>query len=315
MAGAELTRVESAAIISGLRDRASAATRGRVTNRDFSLCGKAFRVRLASEQLLDPVCRPLERLAAEPGRDPQLRISVWSDATLPVPAGLPPGARVRASDDEWSFAECEAQSVTGFDAQAGEGWCWVCEGAPFPNEAAPLGGILWAWLAAGGAALAHGSAVGNATGAVLLAGPFAAGKTTAMTAGLSAGLKCVADDVCVLAERDGTMTVAGIFGSVQTGPRIGEKTTDLLPADQLLADAPLRAVAVLERSGAARPALAPITGAAALAALAPASMLWSPGPREATFSSLARAIDGVPCFAFDPGPAPAETAAAIRSLL
>jgi hypothetical protein len=84
---------------------------------------------------------------------------------------------------------------------------------------------------------------------------------------------------------------------------------------KLLRQAPLRAVAVARVSGRRDTESHPVSPAAALAALAPSTLVQLVGSDRWAFGRLARAVRAVPCHRLDVGTDPTQVPDVLRSLL
>jgi hypothetical protein len=203
----------------------------------------------------------------------------------------PPPVRVRYQPD--------LRALLAYDRRAGLAWyeAAAADGLPWWETGAPLRSLL-AWvLVDHGRALVHGAAVGDRSGAVLLVGRGGSGKSTTALAALDAGFGYLGDDYCVLdpgpPPRVHSLYATGKVtpATLATFPRLAahvlnpDRAPDdkalVLPAlahpDALVEEAPLAAVVVPEIRDVDEAAVEPIGRAAALAALAPSTILQLPG--------------------------------------
>jgi hypothetical protein len=237
-------------------------------------------------------------------------------------AGGPPpwgsGADVRrwSGDDALRFIQSGEDWLDALDAPRAIGHVWLRSLDRAPHvRVAPLSPILAAWLPSRGAMHAHAGAVGHDDGCVLLAAPSGQGKSTAALACVDAGLGYLGDDTCLLAPAP-SPTAYSLYRLVQSvSGRGAAKEVRHVPAEALVLEAPLRAIAIVEPTGRAATRTAAASPAEAVAAIAPSSMLRLPAPHAAVLRGLARVAASVPCRRLRAGTDAAGIAAAVRTLL
>ena len=213
---------------------------------------------------------------------------------------------------------------------------WARERAAIPewDYGAPLRNLLaWA-LQDAGRLLLHGAVVGDAAGALLVAGAGGAGKSSTTLAALRhAGLATAGDDFVALAPDD---TAEALFDTVKLdapalarlavpadwvanpGRPAGEKARlhlrRQLPV-ALAARLPVRALAVPRIvPGPASRAL-PAGGGLLLRALAPSSLFLVPGSEATRFRRLAALTQRLPCLVLELGSDPAGVAGLVAAVL
>jgi hypothetical protein len=211
-------------------------------------------------------------------------------------------------------------------------WTRDVPSIPFWEIAIPLRSVMrWA-LRGRGLSLVHGAAAGDDRGYLLLAGVGGSGKSTTALGAPRAGLTYLADDHCAVDPKrltahpvtrfakvtDHTLKLLPELVPLAAGqPRTSEgKTLVAMPFAAGLADRPavLRGI-VLPRVGAATSAPQPADERAAMAALAPSTLLQHPGSRPADQQLLGDVIRGLPAFTLTVGPDPDGVAAALSALL
>jgi len=223
----------------------------------------------------------------------------------------PDGSEVRARFDP------DNRVLMAWDSGRPTAW-WCIESThrlQWWEEAAPLRPVLSWILPHHGRHFAHGAAVGNANGAIMLVGPGGSGKSTTALACHLAGMDYLGDDYCLVTEAGGQPTVHSLYGTAKV--RINDDLAAGVLAPHLLRATPPtggKAVAVVaERSGANVVHEAPVAVVAAvtvgqhrrthiadaravevLAALAPNSLQQLPGATPATFAALADLVRSVP---------------------
>ena len=221
------------------------------------------------------------------------------------------------------------------DTDTPDGWCWARDlTALDPVEAAtPVRPLLCWALPRLGRHLVHAAAVGDARGAVLVAGLSGAGKSTTALAAALGGMTIAGDDHVLLEARGDEVVVHAPYRA----GRISEASLELLPQLRPHARAPVPAgkrvvdlgVAFGERfaGGAAVravvvPRRAERTGAAArvdprfvLRQLLSSTVLQMPAADDAVTRVLSALLERVPAYALDVGPDVAGRAAGALSAL
>ena len=339
--------------LSELRFAAEAAEHaaGGTLRRDLRVAGLTISVRAAGEGMLEALTGAFAHALVDPDPDapPDLVVRAWDRAatgvTLPPPswgsddlrgAGA---ARAFSTDGLHVLFQEFSNTVSVLARDGGEGMFWCADAAelPFYERAAPLCKLLHLWLSERGLQLAHAAAVAGPSGCALIAGPAGAGKSSAALACLGApGLGHLADDYCVVERRSDGIVIHPLFSSVKATDatverlRIDPATIDnpvrlqtdkaliflgVHRPDDLAGAAPLRAIVVPEITGEPVSRLRPVYGGAALAALAPSTMLQLPGTDAATMGALAAAARSVPCHRLEAGTDPAGVAPLLSELL
>ena len=180
----------------------------------------------------------------------------------------------------------------------------------------------------------HAAAVARGERGLLIAGRGGAGKTSLALACAEAGWRYVADDFLLMRgapplrainlyrsariradmfEPLARSMAASFALSTDGGEVKGEVDLGRLPACAI-GDADIAAIVVPRRAGAPEAALIPLRRSVALRELAATTLAMLPGDAGPTYDALARAVDGTPCYAFDPGPVLARAPAALAAL-
>ena len=215
---------------------------------------------------------------------------------------------------------------------------WVSGIAAVPawERARPFLPIFQAMLDATPWIAVHAAAIAWRGRAVLLAGTGHAGKTSLSLAGLRAGWRFAGDDF-VLLRTGPAPEVAPLYATARLrddmlpqfraleparreiseddGERRHELSFGQMPGAGEMGGAPLAAILLLERRGAAAPQFAPASRTAVLAALAASTATAAPGHGAARTGKLLQALAGHRPQRFDPGPAFAPALAALAGLL
>ncbi|MFY9292893.1 MAG: hypothetical protein WAP03_19710 [Methylorubrum rhodinum] len=180
----------------------------------------------------------------------------------------------------------------------------------------------------------HAAAVALGDGGLLIAGRGGAGKTSLALACVEAGWRYVADDFLLL-RRSPSLRAVNLYRSARIRADMFEPLQRMMSASYALStdsgevkgevdlgrlgacvigDAEIGAIVVPRRGGAPRAALAPLRRSVVLRELAATTLAMLPGDAQATYDEIARSIEGVPCYAFDPGPTLAAAPAALAGL-
>jgi hypothetical protein len=230
------------------------------------------------------------------------------------------------------------RAVSTFDRATRHGVLWVLspERVPWWERAAPLRTLLhWALTRPPTRMLVHAAAVGANGRGVLLAGAAGSGKSTTAAACVEAGMSCAGDDYVLLdasanpvahplygtvkLAADGLALLPALDAAAAAPARDGEKhVLDLAACRSGMARAvPVDAVVVPRPTGAryGAPVLRPASGALALRALAPTTILQLAGSNRGVLSALAKLVRRVPAYELELGAPPRECAAALAALM
>jgi hypothetical protein len=211
------------------------------------------------------------------------------------------------------------------------------DAAPTPNHdrGTPLRVILNWWLGGRGVQLVHCGGVASAGAAALVVGRSGSGKSTTSLACLLAGLGFIGDDYCAVALGGAGPTVHNLYGLAKLAPESLARLEALKPyvlnpdsledgkyllalgkhfGDQIVADAPLRAVLVPHLAGSTQTRFTPARPLAALAALAPSTLVQAPA-RADSLTKMRDLVAAVPCFDVALSGDMGEVAGAIRAFL
>ncbi len=316
---------------------AAAEAAGGASDDRFAFGGALVSLRFASRALREQLTPAFAHLVVPPdggSATPSLTIHLWDSASTGTdPPPRPPTLSDQAQGALYHFHEPPLraayqpglETLSLFDSDARAAWYWVANGfdQPYWEQACPIRQILFWWLGSRGYLQVHGAAVGTEAGGVLVVGKAGSGKSTVALSSLGSGLLYAGDDY-VAVTHDPAPQIASLYNSGKLEPaHVHELLPHLLPllanADRLdrekavvyvqehfpaqtTAGFPLRAVLVPTVT-AARPEsrIVETSRAAALAALAPSTILQlhTAGARElATMSSL---VARVPCYTLELG--------------
>ena len=353
MAQQELTAASPAldrrAFIGKLERTAEAAAQaaGGFQDRDFAIADESIRLCFAGPALTPVIVPALAHLQSDLPGDPSLTVRVWDSLSTRTP--MPPApwrlddyrqlGAIRGYFDEQIQAvyQLDSQSLTLVDPERASALFWTSSpgSVPFNERSSPLRTLLHLWLSHRGLQFAHAAALGYPNGCVLLPGRGGAGKSSSALACLGSDLGYLADDFCVL-EPGQPPLIHALYSSakahLESFERLGlptslianrvteptEKAVSFLHEhmpEKLLARAPLRAVLVPRITGERDTVVRPGSQAAALAALAPSSILMLPGSSAYSLQRLAGVVRTVPCYELAVGTDPDQIPRAIARVL
>jgi hypothetical protein len=344
LSGSDLIHESFAETLRAADSALASPAAGPVGERRLVVAGVRIRMRFAGPrltQILDPAFGHLS------GRDPpdhgapadELVVTVIDGGLFGPPPlaahhffGGGQGLRIQLAG-EGSPSLCADYGdggLTILDLERGRCLHWVYEVSKVPGWAAasPLRTPLGLLLARRGRYLLHGAAIGQSSGAVLLAAKGGSGKSTSALACLAAAarpgasrLLMAGDDFVLLEPNPRAPRVHAFFGTAKIdrthaalfpsldplvvrdgGPLDlpGEKAVLRLhpdAADRLAPVLPLRAIAV-PALGLGRPesSIEPLTRSGAMLALAPSSIGLVQGAGAETLDAMTRLVAGLPCY-------------------
>jgi len=301
----------------------------------FGVDGLALHLRFAGQALLTALSPAFSHLRLEPGEEParaSLTIDLWDSAStgtsIPVPPWLRPEPALAGSldyyhDDRLRLLFRHRNTLWMLDRASGRGmyWCEDPRQISGSQMASPLRQILAWWALDEQRVLCHAGAVGNADGAVLLAGKSGSGKSTTTLACHAAGMSFLGDDCVIVSDRPAPR-VASVYNSAKLNgdnldrfpawkPRVhnprrppSEKAVffvhDWTPGS-LVSDLPLRAILLPRIVGTVETKVRPASAVESLVALAPSSIRQTCGEGHATLQSLARVNAKVRSFVLELG--------------
>jgi hypothetical protein len=342
-------RVDSAAFLEALEDKAGSAASaiGGFEDLDLEVAGFAVRLRFAGPTMRRLFTPALLHLVTEPAASPDLVVRVW-DSESTGTTMFPPlwdledfrqHGVIRGLFDDGVYAVYTrwASSLSVVDARHGQAWFWTKAASDLPSleRAAPLRTVLRLWTARNDVLLAHGAAVGDARGCVLLAGGSGAGKSSAALTFLASELSYLGDDCC-LVTAGRAPRVHSLYSSAKVHPDTLRRIPQLAPMvddprrrddgkvvvflaghvpERVLRDARLRGIAIPRITGRTETGTSHASAAAALSALAPSTMLQFPGADQDMLRDLGGIVRAVPCHFLDVGTEPESTASTLSSLL
>ncbi len=219
-----------------------------------------------------------------------------------------------------------------------EGYIWFENLAEYPVawQAAPLFRVLSWWLTAHEHVIVHGSAVGTEAGGFLFVGDSGSGKSTTALACLGSEFGYIADDFCLVSvEKPPT-----IFCLYNAAKLVGLSDFDRFPGlkpyirneqqlssekallmiqeinPQLLRrQSPLKAIIYPKPSDVRSPAFHRVSPWQMLPRMSPVSLRLQPSVARATFHSLARIAESVPCYEMAVGDDVTQIPAGLQRLM
>ena len=312
----------------GRRHRLAVERRGLVT-RALSIAGHRVSLDFAGSALSDILTNSLVNAGDESG---QLgaAIGFWDSASTGVePPRAPCGFASslgygRGVGGGVRLGFCPVSStlqVTSPDGAQGHYWVRRKECVPAWECAAPFRSLLAWWAESAGAVLAHAAVVGSPHCGIMLVGASGAGKSTSALACASAGMGFLGDDCAVLRIENGEPEAHALYRTAKVAKSLLEGKLSALRAletdlvhdrgkailrfdrngSRMLVRSRIRAVVVQGFGAGVRSRLRPTSAAQALRALAPSTLLQSPGTGQRALAVLASVVARTPCFALDAG--------------
>lgn len=319
------------------------AARASVTVSTYTIANLVVRVEYAGEigTCLAPGLRHLEAPLLPPDLTIRAFDSASTGAMSPldeaalralIPAGLP-GVNVdrhihvayRRPDSGLSLLD------TGCNAAV----YWVPAAAHIPpwERAAPFRGIFSHWMAIRCRRFVHGAAVGTAGSAVLLVGRGGSGKSTTALTCLAAGMDYGGDDYCLVDVA--ALQVFPLYRSAKLHPEnvkrvpwlLGEAVNEGDAREKLVyfpsprgggaipASMRIAAIVLPHVTGAASPRLRRTTAAAALAAIAPTTLLQLTYGDSSALHDFAALAKSVPAYSLELGGQMDAVPSLLRSIL
>lgn len=302
--------------------------------------GHGIRIRYSDRELAESLGRASRHLHTNHSDAPDLTIDCWRahDPLMSLPPNDSKVGTVYADDGSVAFTWDEYDgSLFAYDRTHRRGWARFSTptGPPVWEVAAPFSRILHWWAADRGLQMVHAAAVGNSHGGVLLAGRSGSGKSTTALACMRAGLDFAGDDIC-LVEPGQPPKLHGLYlsakGDAETARLLPEfreefgrsvlnlRTKTILFADEsrsggVLTDFPLVGLVLPRLAGVSKSHLTPIKPAQALRALAPSTLMHTPGNHADGLARLASLVRSLPAWELILGPDPAAAAHLIKDLI
>ena len=217
------------------------------------------------------------------------------------------------------------ESISVFDRDASTAWHWVADvrTQPYWVDAAPMRQLLHWWLGTQGLLQLHGGAIGTSDGGVLVVGKSGSGKSTVSLSSLGSELRYAGDDYVGVSLGD-VPWLHSLFGSGKLNPPHVRRflpwlvpllaNSDRLESEkaivyvdehfpeQMISGFPLRAILVpTVRLGETESRVVPISRLAALAALAPSTILQLHPPDPQALATMSSLVGRIPCFSLELG--------------
>ncbi len=305
------------------------------TDHALSIAGSRIRLRFANKVLADSLLPALVHPAEPAPKDAGLVIHLWDRASGPSSLVLDALMRSlswcwqehlgsRGEVHGYDKGPIRASFHPGPDAlslldyERGEAFYWVNDAArlPWHECASPLRTLLAWWAAGAGMQMVHAAAIGNADGAALIVGKGGSGKSTSALAALCAGMWYLGDDYCLvsdspnpfvhsvygtakLRDENDLSKLAALSGSrAETSGDAEKLVFELTPrfGEQIAASLPLRALCVPKIFPQDETEVVPVGRGAALAALAPSTLLQLSGSGGDSLRAMSALVRAVPCF-------------------
>lgn len=322
-----------------------------IHERSFTVAGRELVLRFAGPRLIEPLSAALEHHPPGGAGGPRLTVCLWESSSVAEMSALPEGPRVGVPAGEGRMGEPARVRIHYLPAQRAlclldraDDTAYFCaadaELLPYWEVGSPLLTLLSWWMEEHGRQLVHGAALGTDRGGVLLVGPGGSGKSSTALATLcpgasSDGLRYAGDDYC-LVSADPEPRAHSLYGTGKLNPDQAERFPDLVAGpllnaervgeekalflvsrrwpDRIVHRFPLTALLVPMIDG-GRCRVEPITGGAALAALAPSTVLQLPGAGQRALATMADLTRRIPSYALRLSPDPREAPAVLSELV
>jgi hypothetical protein len=307
-------------------DLVSPTTNANTKANAYDVAGRRVLITASDRPLGEKVLRSLAHLRVDDHGPPSLEVIVcegrqlgWDPYRMFGPATSPSGRAVvvRSSGSLCRFDPGDG-ILNVLDRTRRRAIFWAADQATLPywEEHAPFRHIFGWWLEAAGFTVAHASGVGTPAGGAIVVGASGSGKSTVALSCLGSGLRCSGDDYQLL-KTDGEPHTFSLYSCVKLEPNnvarfprlagsaemVGGKArfflNELWP-DVLTRGFPIRAVLVPKVTGGTS-RLVPISGGAALAALAPSSILMMHAVQGDPLGAMARIVSKANTFRLELG--------------
>lgn len=306
----------------------AASRSSEVHDRRYRIGGHAIRMLFAGDAAHERLTRTFAHLETPADHEPELTVRLWDSATTgvaapPVPPVEPdedaPGAMYHLDDGRIKAVyQPGPQVLSVLDEGLDAAWYWMQDAAtiPFWDCAAPIRQILHWWLGSRGIQQVHGGAVGTSSGGVLLVGQPGSGKSTCSLASLGSELLYAGDDYVAVGlepeprvhslycsgklELDHAQRFPQLLPWVSNADKPGDEKAVIYAHEShpggTTPGFPLKAVVVPRVVGGRETTITKAPRVAALAALAPSTIIQLHVPREGAFSTMRQLIESVPCY-------------------
>ena len=331
---------------------------GKTVRRHFALCGSTIELIFSDERLLPCITPALEHLSSAAAAHPALKIYIWDNVTtntaLPAPPWFGYAVQDRGGKIEGVYTNrgdvrgfnnsristafnWSANALSMYDRNEGIALYWTRDTLALPSyeTSAPLRTILNWWAEGLNCHFAHGAAVGNTLGGVLLAGKGGSGKSTAALACLKSGLLYVSDDYCLVTS-DPVPAAYSVFSSAKVDPDNAFNVEHIATArsnavnlndekmvyflypqfgKQITAGFPLRAILLPTITGKPDSILKPASRRDCLRALTISTMCQFPGAGKKVVDIMLSLAETLPCYYLEFGTDTTQVSDLILELL
>ena len=305
----------------------AAVCAGGAVERTIRVGGRAARLAFAGKAFVGAVMPAVSHLEVAPGGE-SLTIAIWDARSTGVVLAPPPWealacferANLRGFQDErFALILDRATGVfSAVDSARGVALYWAADAAdvPYFERAAPLRHVVQGWRRRDGLFVVHASAVGAASGGVMMAGKSASGKSSTAVLCLGSPLQYAGDDF-VLVEAGDEPWVHSLYSSAKltatTLPWLSELAPDVSNGDRLdvekaliflapsrqaslVAGFPLRAILLPHVTGRRDTTAERVTPRVAFRAMVPDTLFRSPESAQLAAAGLQRLVHRLPCY-------------------
>lgn len=300
--------------------------------RTYRIAGYTVRLCFAGPALVPLITPALAHLARPDEGTPDLTLCLWDSASTGMQLPLLWNAAdvdLRGELPTFSNAQMlaavqrDVNAVSVLDRSCNLGFYCIDHISSLRayERAAPLKVLLHWWLRDRALTLIHAGAVGLDDGAVLIVGKTGAGKSTTTLACLTAGLRYLADDRCLLG-LEPTPRVYCIYDSAKLHSAQMTRFPQLLAAvsnqhetdwekalvhvnafapQQIAPCLPIRALLLAKVAGTTATTLAPVSRMALLRDFVTSTLVYQPGAVGPEVEMMAALVRQVPCYQINLG--------------
>jgi hypothetical protein len=298
---------------------------------EFLVGERRVRLVFAGTALVPFLLPALEHLRAHAGSEAALTVRIWDSASTGVTLSADCGSLEEHALAAMPNAQPQGSVLSAFgrpdsglsmlDMDTNEAIYWLPDAGavPFEDRSAPLRGVLNWWMATHGRQFVHAAAVGTEAGAVLIVGRGGSGKSTTALACLSAGMRYVGDDYCLVGLERGPRAYSlyrtaklyahnlhrlpHMASALINESRLSFEKGVLVLGGQydgsIVPQLPIRAVLVPTVKNKDQPLIQPASRAAALAAIAPSTLLQLSSTRAESMATLGALVRSVPAYSIE----------------
>jgi hypothetical protein len=303
-----------------------AAARCDVKRSAIEVAGQRINLEFAGDPLSAVLLPPLAHVLVDPGPNPDLTISAWDSASTGI--AFPVASRDdRLRIPAWRFGDSTAEvplsGMRVIDQQA-EGalgiltdsqavfWTEDVSRLPAWERAQPMLHLLHWWYATRGLQIVHAGAFGRNGKGVIVVGPSGTGKSTTVLSAVANGMDYLGDDRILIDPgpppralhlyasakllREAHGPIARMLPPIANPDRTADEKALYVLNSGIVPSLEVIAVVAPRLTGERDATLDPIAPVEALSAMAPSSIVGTPGAGARAFTLMRILCGSVPCF-------------------